>query len=296
MRSLRPVCAILSALLTAGFTDAATQSGTKVTIITDAFGASSSASHDWGFSALIEHEGRRILFDTGNNPELFAQNSSFLGIDLTQLDFVVVSHRHGDHTGGLHHLLAINPRVIVYAPNDEYFGGQIPAGFFGQAVPALPPHMRYFGADVPSSIPHSSPWRHANIVRVESIVEIAPGIRVIRNLSRTALFGETPEVSLVIDTPEGPLLFVGCSHPGIEEILQSIGARETGVRLLLGGLHLTATTETEITRLVNALQNEWMVQEVAPGHCTGELAFDALHRSFGRRYIYAGVGTVIELP
>jgi 7,8-dihydropterin-6-yl-methyl-4-(beta-D-ribofuranosyl)aminobenzene 5'-phosphate synthase len=296
MRSLRPVCAILSALLTVGFTEAGAQSGTKVTIITDAFGASSSVSQDWGFSALIEHEGRRILFDTGNNPELFAQNSSVLGIDLTQLDFVVVSHRHGDHTGGLHHLLAINPQVTVYAPNDEYFGGQIPAGFFGQAVPDLPRHMQYFGADVPSTIPHSSPWRHANIVRVDSIVEIAPGIRVVRNLSRTAMFSETPEVSLVIETPEGPLLFVGCSHPGIEEILQSIGATETGVRLLLGGLHLIATTEAEITRLVSALQNEWRVQELAPGHCTGEFAFNALHRSFGPKYIYAGVGTVIELP
>lgn len=296
MRSLRPVCAILSALLAVGFTDAAAQSGTKVTIITDAFGASSRVSYDWGFSALIEHEGRRILFDTGNNPELFAENSSILGIDLTQLDFVVISHRHGDHTEGLHHLLAINPQVTVYAPNDEYFGGQIPAGFFRQAVHELPRHMRYFGADIPRTIPHSSPWRHANIVRVESIVEIAPGIRVVRNLSRTALFGETPEVSLVIDTPEGPLLIVGCSHPGIEEILKSIAAQDTGVRLLLGGLHLIATAENEIVRLVNALQNEWMVQEVAPGHCTGEFAFDALHRSFGRRYIYAGVGTIIELP
>ena len=59
---------------------------------------------DWGFAALVEYGGKRILFDTGNNAEIFAHNVEVKGVDLTQLDFAVVSHRHGDHTSGLNHL------------------------------------------------------------------------------------------------------------------------------------------------------------------------------------------------
>ena len=63
-------------------------SGNRVTILYDAFGKSPAMKKDWGYSALIEHGGKRILFDTGNNPEIFAQNVKAAGVDLTKLDFV----------------------------------------------------------------------------------------------------------------------------------------------------------------------------------------------------------------
>src|SRR5262245_63564807 len=66
-------------------------------------GKTSSMKKDWGFSALIEYGGKRILFDTGNNAEIFAHNVAAKGIDLTMLDFAIISHRHGDHTSGLNH-------------------------------------------------------------------------------------------------------------------------------------------------------------------------------------------------
>lgn len=73
----------------------------EVTVLYDAFGKPSAMKKDWGFSALIEHRGKRILFDTGNNADIFAHNVKAKGVDLTTLDFVVVSHRHGDHTRSL---------------------------------------------------------------------------------------------------------------------------------------------------------------------------------------------------
>src|SRR5215210_3028504 len=77
----------------------------RVTILYDAFGKSPKMRKDWGYSALIEYGGKRILFDTGNNPTIFAQNVRAAGVDLEQLDYVVISHRHLDHTAGLSYLL-----------------------------------------------------------------------------------------------------------------------------------------------------------------------------------------------
>jgi len=81
----------------------------QITVLYDAFGKTSTMKKDWGFSALVEYGGKRILFDTGNNADIFAHNVEAKGIDLRQLDFAVVSHRHGDHTSGLNHLLKSIP-------------------------------------------------------------------------------------------------------------------------------------------------------------------------------------------
>ena len=77
----------------------------RITILHDSFGRRADLRKDWGFSALIEFGGRRILFDAGNDARTFADNTDTLGIDLRSLDFAVISHRHGDHTSGLNHLL-----------------------------------------------------------------------------------------------------------------------------------------------------------------------------------------------
>lgn len=289
-------CSVLGSGAAPAQSPAPAQSRTRITILVDAFGKPSGLHQDWGFAALVEHDGMRILFDTGNDADIFAHNTRALGVDLTRLDFVVISHRHGDHTDGLRHLLKINPQVKIYTPADEHFGGPTPAAFFRKPVPSLPPHARYFGGDVPAVVPHGSPWKGANIVRVEGTATPGPGLRLVGNLSRTSAFSETPELSLAIDTPEGQIVLVGCSHPGIEQILGSVDARKVPVRLLIGGLHLVTTPDAEIERVAGALRDEWKLLGVAPGHCTGEVAFAALQKAFGERYRFAGVGTTIDVP
>jgi 7,8-dihydropterin-6-yl-methyl-4-(beta-D-ribofuranosyl)aminobenzene 5'-phosphate synthase len=288
---------VTACILSSGAVPSVAQSSSnRITILVDAFGMPSALRQDWGFSALVEYGGRRILFDAGNDAEVFAHNARLLGVDLTRLDAVVISHRHGDHTDGLRHLLNVNPGVTIYAPNDEYFGGPTPAVFFRRPAPELPPHMRYFGGSVPEEIPHGSPWKEADLVRLEGSMEIAPGVRLVQNISPHREFGETPELSLVIDTPQGQVVLVGCSHPGIEQILESVQARERPVYLLVGGLHLVTTPDPDIERLAQALHEGWGVERIAPGHCTGEGAFAALRRIYGREYVFAGVGTPLELP
>lgn len=288
-------CLAITLSLLVNATVVTAQSVSRVTILVDAFGRPSSLRMDWGFSAFVEYGGKRILFDTGNNTEIFAHNVRALGTDLTRLDFVVISHRHGDHTAGLRHLLRVNPRVRIYAPADEYFGGPTPPQFYRRAAPSLPSHMRYFGGTPPENVPHGSVWSEANVVRVSSVTEIAPGIRLIPAGSQepgTAL----PELSLSIRTPRGEVLIVGCSHPGIENILEAASAGRQRVHIIIGGLHWLTMPEAEIERLAATLHDRWRVEEVAPGHCTGEPAFVALQRVFGDRYRYAGVGTVIDIP
>jgi 7,8-dihydropterin-6-yl-methyl-4-(beta-D-ribofuranosyl)aminobenzene 5'-phosphate synthase len=93
--------AALAALAAIGVSAANAQSSTaQITVLYDAFGKTSTLTKDWGFAAPIEYGGKRILFDTGNNAEIFTHNVEAKGVDLRQLDFAVVSHRHGDHTSG----------------------------------------------------------------------------------------------------------------------------------------------------------------------------------------------------
>jgi len=281
---------------TAGAIPAAPPSPSRVTILYDAFGNRPGLERDWGFSALIEYGGRRILFDAGNDGDIFARNVRALGVDLRRLDFAVISHRHGDHTGGLAYLLRVNPKVRVYAPVERFgiFGGPVPATIIRPDT-ALPARMRYFGGVVPAELSSSTVWPRAHFVRLDTLTEVAPGVAIVSTVSRTPGTLELRELSLMLRTPEGLVVFVGCSHPGIETILEATRPYGDHVHEIFGGLHLVATPDPDIERIAGALRDDWRLDRIAPGHCTGEPAFDALERAFGARYVYAGLGSVVEL-
>jgi tripartite-type tricarboxylate transporter receptor subunit TctC len=129
---------------------AATSDPTKVhiTVLYDAFGKSSAMQKDWGYAALIEYGGKRILFDTDNNSEILAQNAKAKGIDLSKLDFVVMSHRHDDHMRGMAHLLSVNPKVKIYAPKE----GFAPVALISQVPFVLVVHPSLPARSVPELI------------------------------------------------------------------------------------------------------------------------------------------------
>src|SRR5436309_4040316 len=189
----------------------------RITILYDAFGKSSGMKKDWGYSALVEYGGKHILFDTGNNAETFAQNVKVSGFDLKKLDFAVISHRHGDHTGGISYLLTVNPQVKTFAPKEGFgvFGASLPGTFYRQDA-SLPDYMRYYDGKPPEMMSFGTPWPSANFALVDGVTEAAPGISVIATVSQTPGTLELVELSLAIETPKGLVLVVGCSHPGIE--------------------------------------------------------------------------------
>src|SRR5215467_8359578 len=102
---------VCAAVICAAPIASAAPGNAQITVLYDAFGKTSTMQKDWGYAALVEYDGKRVLFDTGNNPDILAQNAKAKGVDLTKLDFVVMSHRHGDHMGGLTYVLKVNPTV-----------------------------------------------------------------------------------------------------------------------------------------------------------------------------------------
>ena len=123
----------------------------QITVLYDAFGQNPALQKDWGYSALIEYGGKRILFDTGDNPEILAHNAKIKGVDLSKLDFVIMSHRHSDHMGGLTYLLSVNPKVKIYAPKENFgvYGFSLPSTFY-RKDDTLPPDQRYYDGKPPA--------------------------------------------------------------------------------------------------------------------------------------------------
>jgi 7,8-dihydropterin-6-yl-methyl-4-(beta-D-ribofuranosyl)aminobenzene 5'-phosphate synthase len=267
----------------------------RITVLYDAFGKPSAMQKDWGYAALVECRGKRILFDTGNDPNIFAQNTRAKGVDLTKLDFVVMSHRHGDHMGGLIYLLKVNPAVKIYAPKEAFgvYGADLPSSFY-RKDPSLPLEQRYYDGVPPDVMRLGSAWPSANFYLVGKDTEIAPDIHLIALISDKLGTLEMRELSLAIDTPQGMVIVVGCSHPGVDKIVAVAAAINPRVLLIAGGFHLVETGDRDIQKIVADLRDTFSVQYVAPGHCTGEPAFTALTKAFGDRYLYAGLGTTLE--
>jgi len=263
-----------------------------ITILHDSFGGAPGLARNWGFSALVEFEGRRILFDTGNDARVFRENVARIGVDLARLDAVVISHRHGDHTTGLAHVLERNPDVLVWVPRETYgvFGSALPGTFYPRC-PTLPPNMRYFDGFPPELIRHGTPWPDARFEYVDATRELWPGVVVVHTISEVQGTREMPELTLSLRSAVGQVIVAGCSHPGIEKILEAAGAPDIPVLDLFGGLHLVLTPRAEIERIAADLGGKWGVRRLSPGHCTGEPGFDALQQAFGPRYGYAGLGT-----
>jgi 7,8-dihydropterin-6-yl-methyl-4-(beta-D-ribofuranosyl)aminobenzene 5'-phosphate synthase len=264
----------------------------QITILYDAFGKSSSMQKDWGYAALIEYGGKRILFDTGNNGDILAQNAKAKGIDLSKLDFVVMSHRHGDHMGGLAYLLSVNPKVKIYAPKEGFgvYGADLPSTFYRKDA-SLPPEQRYYDGAPPEMMRFGAAWPGANFQLIDKNTEIALGIHLIALVSDKPGTLELRELSLAINTPEGLVIVVGCSHPGIDKIVEAAAKINPRIHFVAGGFHLVVSKDEEIEKIITALRDTFKVAYVAPGHCTGEPTFTALKKAFGDHYLYAGLGT-----
>jgi len=270
----------------------------RVTILYDSFGKSPTLTMDWGFAALVDYGGKRILFDTGNNAQIFEHNVKAAGVDLQKLDFVVMSHRHGDHMGGLAYLLKVNPTVKIYAPKERsgVYGDDQPSSTWYRKDPSLPAEQRYYSGAPPEIIHMGEAWPSANFQLIDKNVEIVPGMYLIALVSDKPGTLELRELSLAIRTPDGLVLVVGCSHPGVERIVQEASAIDPHINLLLGGLHQIQAPDPEVERIARVLHDQYKLDRIAPGHCTGEPEFAALKKTFGEHYLYAGVGSVVDLP
>jgi 7,8-dihydropterin-6-yl-methyl-4-(beta-D-ribofuranosyl)aminobenzene 5'-phosphate synthase len=299
MKSTASLLAVLCALVIVGAATAQ-EPAARVTILYDAFGKPSAFKRGWGYSSLVEYGGKRILFDTGGNLADFTFNADALGVDLSRLDFVVLTHRHGDHTSGLHQVLKVNPTVKIYTPA-EGANFDTPASaalvtLMKRRVESAPDDMHYFDGKYPERFASGSPWPGAQFTQIRTPTEVAPGFWLVSTQSDSPGTREMNEVSMAIKTPQGLVVVVGCSHPGIEKILQAVTKIDSRLYSVFGGLHLVDVSDPEVSALVTRLRDKWKLERAAAGHCTGEFAFSELNRIFGPRFDHAGVGAVIPLP
>jgi 7,8-dihydropterin-6-yl-methyl-4-(beta-D-ribofuranosyl)aminobenzene 5'-phosphate synthase len=237
------------------------------------------------------------LFDTGDDAAIFEKNVKAKGVDLTKLDFVVLSHRHGDHVSGVPYLLSVNPKVKIYAPKDGLggiFGSDVSSKFYRKDE-TLPAEKRYYGGTPPEIIKLGTIFSGANIQLIDKTTELVPGITLIALVSDVPGTKELKELSLAINTADGLVLVVGCSHPGIENIVAEAAKINPRIHIIAGGFHLVAAQDPVIEKIAATLHDTYKVDYIAPGHCTGEPTFAALEKTFGDHYLYAGLGTTLDL-
>jgi 7,8-dihydropterin-6-yl-methyl-4-(beta-D-ribofuranosyl)aminobenzene 5'-phosphate synthase len=214
----------------------------------------------WGFGCVVRGAGRTILFDTGSDGAILMRNMDRLSVDPREIDVVVLSHVHWDHTGGLHAFIARNPDVTVYVPRS------FPDGF----APELAA-------------------RGAAVVEVEGPLEICDSVFSTGEMGTTII-----EQSLVMRTDRGLVLVTGCAHPGIVDIIERTASRfeHDAVLLAMGGFHLRSETRPE--HIVERFR-QLGVRHVGPSHCSGVETRDAFARRYGDDYIEVGAGACVHI-
>lgn len=213
---------------------------------------------DWGFACLVEREDTTVLFDTGADAAILRNNLRALDTDPADIDSLVLSHAHSDHTGGIEAVLGANPALTVF-------------------VPASFPH------DLKSRIE-----KEASLVEITGASQITEGVRTTGEMGKAIV-----EQSLLVDTARGTAVITGCAHPGIVKIVRA-AASEGPVELVMGGFHLRDTGATKRGEVVSAIEGLG-VARVAPTHCTGDAAKRDFSEVFGERYVPVGLGSIIEI-
>ena len=258
---------------------------------------------EWGYSALVEVDGRKFLFDAGANSDLVLKNAQTLGINLSDVEDVVISHNHDDHTGGLltlrRELMKQNPRAMSRV--------HVSANIFQ-------PRLKADGSDDNGLTPLRAAYEKlgGRFILHEGASELANGVwftgPVPRNHPETNWSTEglklhtaagdvtdtVPEdAALVFSTDEGLVVLTGCGHAGIvniSEYAQKI-AGPAPVFAVIGGLHLFAKSD-EVVDWTGAQLRRLGVKYLLAGHCTGIEATWRLRAALGLTRKTAPVSSV----
>jgi 7,8-dihydropterin-6-yl-methyl-4-(beta-D-ribofuranosyl)aminobenzene 5'-phosphate synthase len=218
----------------------------------------------WGFAAWIEYGDHTVLFDTGADGTVLLDNMAALGLDPGAIDLVVLSHEHGDHTGGLAGLLALNREACT--ERGECISVYLPRAFPGR----FKEQVRATGATV---------------VEVTGPTEILPGLWSTGQMG-TGLV----EQALVARTEKGLVVVTGCAHPGVDQMVARAAEIVGGeIALVVGGFHLGGASPARVEGIVGEFRRLG-VQQVAPCHCTGDQARELFRQAYGQAYHACGVG------
>jgi 7,8-dihydropterin-6-yl-methyl-4-(beta-D-ribofuranosyl)aminobenzene 5'-phosphate synthase len=230
---------------------------------------------EWGYSVLVEVDGKKILFDTGNRPQTVLQNAEELGIDLSDVEDVFLSHNHGDHTGGL---LTLRKELKKHNPN-ALKTVHVARGIFSERVNSQNRML---------SIKEQLEADNVTVRVYENQHEIFPNVWITGPVDRIhdernwggngkiktddgTIEDNIPEdQSLVIDTKEGFVLISGCGHAGMINTLEHINSNIHPEKTLaaIGGFHLVNASDDHLKWTADKLR-EFGVTKIIGAHCTG---------------------------
>ncbi len=232
----------------------------RVTVLYDNYSFAKGPKTDWGFSCLLTGTEKTILFDTGTKPDLLVENMEKLNVDPENVEIVVISHDHGDHTGGLLALLAKNGNVSVYLP---------------------PSCKEPFVEKIKNT--------GAQVVIADAPAKICAGVHLTGPMGTRIM-----EQSMIVDTADGAVVITGCAHPGIVEIVrESRAILGKDIRLVFGGFHLPRKSEAELRQIIGEFR-KLGVQQVGPTHCTGDRAIRIFKQAYGSDFVQMGVGRTLK--
>lgn len=231
-----------------------------LTVVFDNYPFLEGLETSWGFSCLVEGKEKTVLFDTGGDGDILLNNMAQLGIEPESIDAVVISHTHGDHTGGLARLLESNPNLEVYLPASS-----------GAALKELA------------------------LSGGSSLVEVSDSLPICEGICSTGVLGNgIDEQAVYVETAAGLLVITGCAHPGVVNMVKS--AKESGkgeILLVMGGFHLRDSSVDEIEGIIADFKSLGVVH-VGPSHCTGDRAIEAFQSAYGDDFIRVGAGRRID--
>lgn len=230
-----------------------------ISVIYDNYKVSDELKADWGFAILITGLSEVVLFDTGANPDIFETNFKKMKLDASSVDFLVLSHEHGDHTGGIPGFVRMKSNIPVI----------IPASFSGE----FKKKMLRSG--------------------LEPVIVNKPA-QICESLYTSGEFaGPIPEQALVFNTTKGLVVITGCSHPGIVEMLKKIKTDfNKNIYMVFGGFHLLQKSDKEMEGIIAGIKSLGVIKCGAT-HCTGDKQIRMFKDSFGDDFVEAGVGNTI---
>jgi 7,8-dihydropterin-6-yl-methyl-4-(beta-D-ribofuranosyl)aminobenzene 5'-phosphate synthase len=311
LRILRPAAALLAVILlysapAAAAEDAKTSHearALKITVlVSNVAGDPHLGEGEWGYSALVEVDGHKILYDTGASSDMVLSNAKALHIDLSDVEDVVLSHNHWDHVGGLmtlrNEFAKTNPRAMsrvhvgarIFEPRLNE-AGEDQNGLRLIKAQYLATGGVFIVHDKATEL-YRGVWLTGPVPRPNVEKNWSPGLSLVTAQGR--MEDNVPEDSaLVFDTSDGIVILTGCGHAGIVNIVEyartMVGAR--ALLAVIGGLHLFNASDQTLV-WTGAKLKSYRIENLLAGHCTGIEATYRLRASTGLNRKTAAVSAV----
>lgn len=249
---------------------------------------------EWGFCVYIENDEKKYLLDTGASNK-YLINATKLGIDISSVDYAVLSHSHIDHSGGYDAFFNINKKAKLYISKNATPDCYCKIGFLK------------FNVGIPRNLINNYKDR---LVFLDGLYQLTDNVYIMSHLNKghknkllvrkennSYIYDDfSHEQNLIMDTSKGLVIFNSCSHIGLDEILKEvkIAFPNKKIYMMIGGLHLAGKKVKEVYDLASRV-SKLDIEYIYTGHCTKNKAYKILRKQLGEKIKQVNVGMKITV-